>query len=326
MARNENLKPDRVLRQLFSQFVSRREARLTTLMDTVRIVRERGWTAFAFGGTPRGVFDNGRHYRPRDLDLVFDDEHFSFFESAFERHVLKRNRFGGLHLRIENLVIDAWPLSKTWAFREGLVQKATFENLPKTTFLNIDGIIIEVAPQRGKPRQIHEAGFFTAWQNKTLDINLRENPFPALCVVRTLQLSLRFGFRLSRRLAMYLSEAMNSLSLAELESTQLSHYGRVEFSTQMLQGIHDCLRRHLATVGLFPLALFPVRPDQLELPVRTNRSSDLRGEDAQGSISHRSSVMPLSPHHRKSDDHITTNELFLDRFATSLMVGASLVR
>ena len=274
MVKDENNSPDRALRQLFSQFVSRRDARITTLMDTVRIMRERGWTAFAFGGTPRGVFDSGRHYHPRDLDLVFDDEHFPFFESAFERHILRRNRFGGLHLRIDHLAIDAWPLSATWAFREGIVHQAVFENLPKTTFLNIDGIIIEVAPQRGKARRVYEAGFFEAWRNRTLDINLRENPFPALCVVRTLQISLRFGFRLSLRLAMYLSEAMHGLSPADLESAQLSHYGTAEFSIQKLQKIRERLYKHLATGALFPLALFPVRPDQLELPVRPSRSVD----------------------------------------------------
>src|ERR1041385_2040601 len=123
---------ERTLRHRFAGFVSRRGNQMGTLLDTIRIMRERGWTAYAFGGTPRGVFDNGKRYRPRDLDLVFDNDHFQFFESSFEQHILRRNRFGGLHLRVDKLVIDAWPLSATWAFREGLVSGPSFANLPKT--------------------------------------------------------------------------------------------------------------------------------------------------------------------------------------------------
>src|SRR6266481_4621924 len=125
------------LRRRFTEFVSRRNAAVRSLADTLDKLRMRGWTAFLFGGIPRGILDDGNRYRPRDLDLVFDDEHFDYFESAFEHCVERKNSYGGLRLNIQGMAVDAWRLSATWAFREGLVQQASFERLPYTTFLNV---------------------------------------------------------------------------------------------------------------------------------------------------------------------------------------------
>ena len=241
---------------------------MATLIQTVNLMRTRGWTAFAFGGTPRGIYDNGKQYRPRDLDLVFDDEHFLSFESAFERYIVRRNSYGGLRMNVEGLSIDAWPLKNTWAFRQGWMKPATFENLPATTFLNIDAIIIEITPHRGKQRRVFEKGFFSGWHDKTMDINFEPNPYPAICVARTLHMARRFGFRLSRRLVVYLWRMLGKIELSVLERWQIKHYGYVEFEIPVMRKIRVELERYLEEHTLFPMALFQVRPEQLFFPNR----------------------------------------------------------
>jgi len=261
MAKTSSDKLTRSLLEKFSMFVSERESRPVALSEVIRVVRERGLTVFAFGGTPRGVLHQGGFYRPRDLDLVFDDEHFEWFKFAFESFIQRRNRYGGLRLRIADMAVDAWPLSATWAFRNGLCSNPSFETLPRTTFLNIDGLVVELSPQKGKSRRVFEAGFFSAWRRKTLDINLRYNPHPSVCVARTLCISRRFGFRVSHNLARYLLEMLTTLPMEELISCQISHYGQVEFSADTLTMLRRHLEKHLDEASSLPFTLF-----QMDLP------------------------------------------------------------
>ena len=261
MARARADSLQRALRKRFSTFVSRRKDRPAALSEVIRVVRQGGLTVFAFGGAPRGVLHEGGFYRPRDLDLVFDDEHFRVFQSAFESCILRRNSYGGLRLRITDMAVDAWPLGATWAFRTGVCSPPSFETLPRTTFLNVDGLVVELSPQRGKSRRVFEAGFFSAWQQKLLDINLRDNPHPSVCVARTLCISRRFGFRLSPALARYLWEMLTALPAEELLRSQVLHYGRIEFPADSLDAVRHHLERYLDLSTSSPFALF-----QMELP------------------------------------------------------------
>jgi len=256
----------RLLRENFSAFVSQQGGRPAALLEVIRVVRQRGLTVFAFGGIPRGVLHHGRYYQPRDLDLVFDDQHFEFFESIFERLIQRRNSYGGLRLRIQNMSVDAWPLSATWAFRSGILEEPSFEKLPFTTFLNADGVVIELSADKGRSRRIYEAGFFSAWNNRVLDINLRDNPFPAVCVARSLCISRRFGFRLSHSLATYLVEMLSTRPMTELLETQVKHYGQIEFSADSLRKICQSLEDHLSGNSHAPFTLFAASADQIEMP------------------------------------------------------------
>lgn len=197
--------------------------------------------------------------------MVFDDEHFPYFESAFESYILRRNSYGGLRLHVNDLAIDAWPLSATWAFREGHIREPSFEKLPSTTFLNIDGVIVEVTPAKGKRRRIFENGFFSGWKEKTLDINLLANPYPSICVVRTLRISKHFGFLLSHRLVVYMWDMLGRIAIPAFEKAQLKHYGQIEFEAKVLRDLRQHLEKHLASGSTFPFALFPARPEQMEL-------------------------------------------------------------
>jgi hypothetical protein len=253
------------LRKQFKAFVSSRGPASHPLLATLNFLRSEKCTAFTFGGIPRGVLDEGSKYNPRDLDLVFDDEHFGVFESAFRNYVERRNNYGGLKLNYGGLTIDAWPLSSTWAFRQGLVKDISFEKLPSTVFLNIDAVIVEATAARGKTRRVYESGFFKAWASGILDVKLIENPHPAICFARTLHLAKRFGFKLSPLLATYMWRMFEETPIGGLLAAQEKHYGRVEFEPTELYEVFKKLKKGLAADFPTAVAIFPVRRRQIDL-------------------------------------------------------------
>jgi hypothetical protein len=253
------------LRGNFRAFLRSQGSPMTPLWDALNMLKAREWVAFSFGGIPRGVLDTGAKYNPRDLDLVFDDKDFLHFEKAFAPMIRRRNSYGGLKLIFNGLAIDAWPLSSTWAFRTKIIKDVSFKSLPKTTFLNIDGIIVEVNPRDKKPRRIYESGFYDGWIQNVLDINMVENPHPEICFARTLQISRRFGFRVSQRLAIYLWETFNKTPILKLQEAQHRHYGRIQISGNELLEVYRGLKHGLNSSTMLPIQIFPSRRNQMEL-------------------------------------------------------------
>ncbi len=257
------------IRQSFTVFLRHQREATGAIHDAVR---EHKWKAFVFGGTPRGVLDEGPTYRPRDLDLVFDDAHFAEFAKTFAERITRRTRFGGLHLRVNNMEIDAWPLSGTWAFREGLVGDVSFEALPQTTFFNADAIAISLTPQT-RGREFYEAGFQNAWEKKVLDINLEKNPFPALCVVRAFRLASSFHFHFAPKLVRYLADNMDALGDEELMNVQQSHYGTIHFSKSHLARLRKVVSEHWKKTPLLTLQPFGQLGFQMRIPETRRRCS-----------------------------------------------------
>jgi hypothetical protein len=103
-----------------------------------------------------------------------------------------------------------------------------FESLPYTTFFNLEAVAIEVWPrQRGTARRIFSGDdqFFRGILNRELELNRPENPFPSLCVVRSLIMGIRLGYCFGPKLTEYLREHGQRLTAGELEQVQLKHYG-----------------------------------------------------------------------------------------------------
>jgi hypothetical protein len=128
-----------------------------------------------------------------------------------------------------NWQFDVWPLHHTWAFLEDSTQEAHFSALPSTTFFNLEAVAVDVWVRPGHSRTIYSGNdqFFEGVISQTIEINRQENPFPSLCVVRALVMASSTRFAIGPRLAHYLAVNSPALSDAELEETQLKHYGRI---------------------------------------------------------------------------------------------------
>lgn len=190
-------------------------------------IRRNRWRAVLFGGMLRDLMVYGLSKRPRDVDIVVADTTEDELSRAFAEFISKRTRFGGLHLRCDGRPFDVWALSDTWAFRtlKGSAFVCDFENLPKTTFLNVEAVAADIAPSRSGTWHVYEHGFFQGIAERILEVNLEDNPFPALCVVRALNMTQRLRFAIGPRLAKYLIHYGGLFSGEELAEVQLNHYG-----------------------------------------------------------------------------------------------------
>jgi hypothetical protein len=208
--------------------------------ETIRELRFASWPAVLFGGTLRSLLvsrlTDGRPGRPRDVDIVVKDMDLSQIRKQFEPFLVRETRFGGLQLRRMNWQLDVWPLDRTWAFVQQETTAPDFEDLPGTTFFNLESIAVEAWSTCGRARRIYSGDdqFFKGILARVLEVNLQANPFPELCVLRGLVLAKCLNYRVGPRLARYIEEFGKSMSCNRFEEVQIKHYGKVRFRGELL--------------------------------------------------------------------------------------------
>ena len=262
------------LRKRLSAFLNRSRPWRPVLDVIEKAADRRGWRPLLFGGTLRDLLIEGCP-PPRDLDFVVPGASLDELREELGGHVERRTRFGGLRLRIRALPVDIWPLEQTWAFARGLVADPTPEALPRTTFLSAEAAAIELWPGRGRKRTLYTNGLFESFASSCLEINLEQNPYPELCVVRSLLTLRKLGFSAGPNLARYLVEHGAHLSPRQLVDAQLAHYGNVLLAPATLLADLACIRRQQeegrATVRLAQGA-------QRKLPCPTSSGANLAEE------------------------------------------------
>jgi hypothetical protein len=234
-------------------YLCRRDDLLWTepIVRTLREIREAGVQAVLFGGTLRSLLlSRLRHQRlgrPRDLDIVVAGSSLDELRERFRASITRETRFGGLVLERMNWHFDVWPLQRTWAFLQDDTQLPRFSALPFTTFFNLEAIAVDVWTSPGRPRAIYSGDdqFFKGIILRTLEINHEDNPFPALCIVRSLIMAWSTGFSMGPRLARYLMLHGPTISDVELEDTQRRHYGQIRCDVNTMRRWLDHLaERH----------------------------------------------------------------------------------
>jgi hypothetical protein len=201
--------------------------------------------------------------RPRDVDIVVEDVSLEELSGTFGDFVFRRNRFGGLQLALRDWSVDVWPLSSTWAFKQTNDAAGSFFRLPQTTFLNIEAVAVDLTGRAGKPRQVYSSGFFDSLERRVLELNYPDNPFPALCVVRSLVMSNKLGFAIGQNLRHFIRTHAEALSLDDLIAVQKRHYGRLFMDTKALAQCLDVISR--STESVKTVRLPALEPTQLEL-------------------------------------------------------------
>src|SRR4051812_33596975 len=85
-----------------------------SILDTIKEIRERNWSAVFFGGTLRSLLlsrlNENEPGRPRDIDIVMSSATLEDLRSSFEPFISRQTRFGGLQLKRVNWQFDVWPL------------------------------------------------------------------------------------------------------------------------------------------------------------------------------------------------------------------------
>lgn len=201
----------------------------------------KGWRAVLFGGVLRDLVVFGNRQGPRDFDIVVDVNAEELFD-LFHPKVRRRTRFGGLQILHDGWPLDIWPLDRTWAFRHMAIAP-TFENLPKTTFLNVEAIAVDLWNPDYSKKTLYEDGFFNAIARRTVEVNLRENPYPSLCVVRSLITAWKLNFAIGENLLEYIHGFGASLTLPDIDRIQNEHYGNLQLPSNLIRSwIDDVLK------------------------------------------------------------------------------------
>jgi len=240
------------------------------IFQTLRDIRDPKIKAVIFGGTLRSLLltrlKNKGIGRPRDVDIVIAGASMETIRDRFAIYTKRETRFGGLQIERANKQFDMWPLLDTWAFKQDNIESPEFSTLPYTTFFNLEAIAVDVWAQPGHRRKIYSGDdqFFKGILEEKIEINREENPYPTLCVVRSLVMASSTGFAFGPRLARYLATRGATISDAELVDTQTKDYGRTLHSIDTLRRwldyVTECYKqdnRSVIEIAASQLELWP---------------------------------------------------------------------
>ena len=228
-------------------------------LEVLGRVASRQWRTYVVGGAIRDLLlaPPGSLPLPRDVDVIVDGCSSNDLESVFKDIkdiVVRRNSFGGLHLRrtvnVESfpteqydLLFDVWRLEDTWTIKAQELAP-TIATFLSTSFLNIDSVAVAL-PADKRPARVFERGFFHAITNRTLEINSEHNPFPFVCVIRALILAAKLDFWIGPRLAYFIQDVASSASISELLQAQRSHYGQIRCRKRYISEWLETIRGQL---------------------------------------------------------------------------------
>lgn len=179
-----------------------------------------------FGGSIRDIClfpDNPP--TPRDFDIAIKFKDFNKFEEVIKNYDFRINRFGGYKFNVAKIEFDVWNLENTWAFKNTNLQ-ASEENLAKSVYLNIDGIVYNFNKSR-----LYDELFKTSISAGKLDINLERNPQVELNLLRAIvfkdkyreKYKLIYSNKLRNVFKKYLDENPTEL-VDQLYDLQVGHY------------------------------------------------------------------------------------------------------
>lgn len=255
----------RALRRRTVAFLIKHRREKSPVYEVVSRIRRNSWRAALFGGAARDLMLDGVSARPRDIDLVVEDVSADELRAEFRDLVVRQTRFGGLHLSCKGFLFDIWPLADTWAFKNVPNLEPTLSNLPKTTFFNVEAVALELVTTPGRARTIYSEGFFEAIARGCLSVNLPQNPFPELCVLRALLTAIKFNLAMTAELGDYIINHGSSISARDFTELQLSHYGSVRFDGNKVRSWIESIfeKRTVKKQLLIPPPI--LRPEQLKL-------------------------------------------------------------
>lgn len=189
-----------------------------------------------YGGAARDISLHGPKASPRDFDLVVKAESTKRLRYELRHYEPYRNAFDGFNFSLFGVPFDVWRLEDTWAFKKLAVPAPTMTDLLRTSFFNIENILIEFPSHT-----IHDGGFIEGFATKTLELNLYDNPFPGLALVRTAAFSKRFGLTIGPRLSSWIANHRSTVDGPRLMDVQQKYYKRTVISEDEMLAI---LRPH----------------------------------------------------------------------------------
>ena len=241
--------------------------RRRSLSRALAPLQEKGWPVYVFGGVPRDLMA-GPRARPRDFDLVVDGVEVDEIERAFADVDVVRNRFGGLRVQSEGWAVDVWPVARTWAFTERRLPSAKgLPDLPRTTFLNVEAVAVELWGRATHGREVYESGFFEGFRQRVVELNLADNPHPEFAILRAFLVARKLRFRLGPRLVEHIQNGSSPALVSTMNELLWTHYPTKAVPPATLSAWHRAVLAHEtdAPLALPFVAQYEARPHQADL-------------------------------------------------------------
>jgi len=239
----EKMSSETRLRKQLARLLAK-PSKMSTAISVLKTWQRRGWGPILFGGVVRDLVVLGRRHFPRDVDVVLANVRIEELIEDLVPHEYRLNRFGGLHAIVNRWSFDVWPLERTWAFTHDPNLMSSAENLPKTTFLNIEAVAVTFSTSE-RIGKIYSHGFFEGIERKCIAINYRDNPYPALSAIRAVMTAVKLRYRISADLADYFVQVVNYAGASELVTAQEHHYQKVVFRKADVEALKDHFAREL---------------------------------------------------------------------------------
>ncbi len=252
-------KLERDLRTRLGRFVGARSKQYyPRLYSVLEEIRNDKYPAFLCGGAVRELLLNNNSI-PRDLDIMIGYISREKLATLFSGNIKGETSLGGLKLQVKDWSIDVWALQDTWAFKEGRFGGGGFSDYPKITFLDIDAIAIQLFSKKRQKRVVYSKGFFEAISSRIIEINFEENPAPATCIVRALQIANKFKFAIGPKLARYMVAYVSQMEIEELAKIYQRRYIDAHISVEKLHNCIKSIEMQLQTSNKSPVKVFAVQ-------------------------------------------------------------------
>jgi hypothetical protein len=187
------------------------------------------YDCYVFGGIIVDYIQGKNSHR--DIDIVvngFDNKLNTYIQTLNG----KKNSFGGFKIEINKLLIDIWPIEKTWAFKRNRTLEFFLPmQLPSTSFFNATSIIFSISEKK----LYWNESFIKYISEKKIDILFEENPYPELCIVKTVDY-LKDGCEISSNLKKYINQFLD-IKLDKIDDIQFKHYGYLKYPKEEIKKI-----------------------------------------------------------------------------------------
>ncbi len=193
--------------------------------------------SYVFGGFIVDFLNHSNKHR--DIDIVVISLNKDTLK-LINRYGGIKNSYGGYKITVDHVVIDIWAIKDTWAIKKmNFLDFDLINILPSTSFFNSTAIIYSIQTRK----IIYHKKFLDYLNNKKLDILFEDNPYPALCILKSYQYY-RLGVSFSNRLSNYINNKFH-IYFKQLDKMQMKHYGCLRYSHEELNDFHIDINQYL---------------------------------------------------------------------------------
>lgn len=205
---------------------------------------------FIFSGVIRNFFLDIDE-NARDIDIVYQGSE-NELNKFLKGYKYFKNSFNGYKVYISNYTIDLWKIDSTWAIENSKLDIELFNQyvLPESAFFNFSSIVYDFFNESF----IYSEKFLEFINSRTLDLVLRANPLPELCIVNTLYYKEKFDLKISESLKEFCRDYFEKFNEKDFDKIQLKHFKEIKFSYSYIKNHIEIFNNKLKSL-LFDLEL-----------------------------------------------------------------------